>query len=142
MKIYFTITTYLCGVTGQLPFIGQVEELLLGAVNIVFRSPDGDLIALAVRAGEFYGDATTVFHNGVDQLSFSTDEGVVEFGRDRDLLADDILELVLDLADLLPGFLHVFPLARDGDDVVLVTLGGKIDFRVGFLSNLANIGAS
>lgn len=134
--------TYLCSIASKLSFIGQVEELLFGAVNVVLGSSDGDFIALAVCTGEFYGNTTTVFHNGVDKLPFSADKGIVELGRNRDLFTDDVLEFVLDLANLLSGFLYVFSLPGDGDDVVLVTLGRKIDFRVRFLADFTYIGTA
>lgn len=141
-KDYLKISKYLRSVTSELPFIGQVEELLLGAVDVILRPPDDDLVALAIRAGEFYGNTSTIFHNGVDQLPFSTDKGIVKFGGDGDLFTDDILELVLDLADLLPCLLYVFPLSRDGDDVILIALGGKVNFCVCLFTDLTNIGTS
>lgn len=134
--------THLGRETGELSLIGQIQQLLFGAIDVVFRAAYRHLVALALRAGELDGDAPAVLHDGVDELAARADQRVVELGGDGDLLRHDVFEFVLDLADFFARFLDVLFLAADRYDVVLVALVGEVDARARFLANFADVAAA
>lgn len=133
--------TYLICEIGKLSFAGQLEQLLLGPVDVLFRAANSHLIAPAIGAREFDGHAAAVFHDGMDQFALSTDKRIVELRVDGDFLADDIRQLVLDAFDLFARPFDVLGLAGDGDAIAFVAFGRQIDFGVGVLSDFTNIDA-
>lgn len=68
----------------------QVQQLFLGFLHILGWAPDGHSVTARALGGEVDVDSTTLLHDGADEAAFGANEGIVQFGRNRDLHLCDV----------------------------------------------------
>lgn len=68
----------------------QVQQLFLGFLHILGWAPDGHGVTARALGGEVDVDSTTLLHDGADEAAFGANEGIVQFGRNRDLHLCDV----------------------------------------------------
>ena len=83
---------------------------------------------------------STFRHGGLDELASSSNDGVVDLGRNLDLLGD-VSQLTLDLLNLGHGLGHFLLLASDGDHVVRATVR-QVNLGICFISDPSNVSST
>lgn len=68
----------------------QVQQLLLGFLHVLGWAPDGHRVTARALSGKVDVDSTTFLHDGADEAAFGANEGIVQFGRNRDLHLCDV----------------------------------------------------
>ena len=83
---------------------------------------------------------STFRHGGLDELASSSNDGVVDLGRNLDLLGD-VSQLTLDLLNLGQGLGHILLLASDGDHVVRATVR-QVNLGICFISDPSHVSST
>ena len=83
---------------------------------------------------------STFRQGGLDELASSSNDGVVDLGRNLDLLGD-VSQLTLDLLNLGHDLGHILLLASDGDHVVRATVR-QVNLGICFISDPSNVSST
>ena len=67
-----------------------MQQLFLGFLHILGWAPDGHGVTARALGGEVDVDSTTLLHDGADEAAFGANEGIVQFGRNRNLHLCDV----------------------------------------------------
>ena len=128
--------------SGELFLVAQLAEELDRLLHVINRSTDGHLVRSGTVLGELDGDSATLAHDALDQLATCADHGVVNLGRNHDLLGDDVRHLALDLLDRLHCLHHVLLLAGNGDHVTVCGGIWEVDASVSLVSDPPDVGTA
>ena len=85
---------------------------------------------------------STFRHGGLDELASSSNDGVVDLGRNLDLRGGDVSHPTLDLLNLGDSISHILLLASNGDHVAVSATVRQVNLGICFISDPSNVSST